>query len=552
MALATRCPHCQTAFRVASDQLKLRSGLVRCGTCKEIFNGIENLLHPDEDINAAVNAPAGSTASRWPPSTSARATPENSAPSSQVSESAPSASPAALATPPTAVGMRRDTRTRAEKSENTLFQELIAEVDHPAPPAPPEPEPVTPVTPVKSGYAASYAPVQMAPLLRTPGSMLAGLGGVRIGSAPIAHEPEPEHLQGDEIDPVPEQESADMAPEAEAVESARHDEAGSVSVGVSGADAQDRASLWQAATGDFDEDGTYFPGGEGSRQAESAIQAEVRTESAYPRASFGEAAHLFARDGMDVAPGAAQASMSPLPGLLRPSRIDDEHAAPMPDEMAHDPLPAAPDAVAAAIRAVPAASTRVLPVKPGGDAGIDADADANDLPDFVSQDLRRQGLQRIVRPLLYVLGVLLALLLLSQLVYAFRTSIAANFPQTRPVLDDACRVIGCSVGLPMQIDSVSIESSDFQPLPDQRDQFVLTVLLRNRSATVQAWPSIELTLNDTTDKVVARRVIGARDYLPVGATPAKGFNASSEQPIRLVFELARVTASGYRVYLFYP
>ena len=58
MALATRCPHCQTAFRVASDQLKLRAGLVRCGTCKEIFNGIENLLHPDEDIGAANAAPA--------------------------------------------------------------------------------------------------------------------------------------------------------------------------------------------------------------------------------------------------------------------------------------------------------------------------------------------------------------------------------------------------------------------------------------------------------------------------------------------------------------
>jgi predicted Zn finger-like uncharacterized protein len=28
MALATRCPHCQTTFRVANDQLKLHAGLV--------------------------------------------------------------------------------------------------------------------------------------------------------------------------------------------------------------------------------------------------------------------------------------------------------------------------------------------------------------------------------------------------------------------------------------------------------------------------------------------------------------------------------------------
>ncbi|MFT5961409.1 MAG: putative Zn finger-like uncharacterized protein [Burkholderiaceae bacterium] len=56
MALATQCPHCQTTFRVAHDQLKLRAGLVRCGACKQIFNGIEHLLRPGE--TAATNVAA--------------------------------------------------------------------------------------------------------------------------------------------------------------------------------------------------------------------------------------------------------------------------------------------------------------------------------------------------------------------------------------------------------------------------------------------------------------------------------------------------------------
>src|SRR5450830_1234800 len=47
MALATQCPFCQTTFRVAQDQLKLRGGLVRCGSCKEVFNGNEHLVSPD-------------------------------------------------------------------------------------------------------------------------------------------------------------------------------------------------------------------------------------------------------------------------------------------------------------------------------------------------------------------------------------------------------------------------------------------------------------------------------------------------------------------------
>lgn len=57
MALATRCPHCKTTFRVAQDQLKLRGGIVRCGACHEIFDGNASLV--DLDAKPAVEpAPA--------------------------------------------------------------------------------------------------------------------------------------------------------------------------------------------------------------------------------------------------------------------------------------------------------------------------------------------------------------------------------------------------------------------------------------------------------------------------------------------------------------
>jgi predicted Zn finger-like uncharacterized protein len=47
MALATRCPHCGTTFRVAADQLKLRGGIVRCGKCSEVFDGNATLVDTD-------------------------------------------------------------------------------------------------------------------------------------------------------------------------------------------------------------------------------------------------------------------------------------------------------------------------------------------------------------------------------------------------------------------------------------------------------------------------------------------------------------------------
>src|SRR5690348_690217 len=66
MVLATRCPHCRTTFRVVQDQLKLRGGLVRCGACKEIFNGVENLLRPTQSLQERPEKEAGQQAPERP------------------------------------------------------------------------------------------------------------------------------------------------------------------------------------------------------------------------------------------------------------------------------------------------------------------------------------------------------------------------------------------------------------------------------------------------------------------------------------------------------
>ena len=54
--LATRCPHCHTVFRVVADQLKLRDGLVRCGHCREVFDGRVYLCEPPGEATDATDA----------------------------------------------------------------------------------------------------------------------------------------------------------------------------------------------------------------------------------------------------------------------------------------------------------------------------------------------------------------------------------------------------------------------------------------------------------------------------------------------------------------
>nr|WKF57338.1 hypothetical protein HUO10_001817 [Paraburkholderia busanensis] len=48
MLLATRCPFCETVFRLQPAQLALRRGLVRCGHCHEVFDASSSLFDVPE------------------------------------------------------------------------------------------------------------------------------------------------------------------------------------------------------------------------------------------------------------------------------------------------------------------------------------------------------------------------------------------------------------------------------------------------------------------------------------------------------------------------
>lgn len=42
--MRTRCPACDTVFRVTSDQLRAKAGKVRCGYCQVVFNAFDELI----------------------------------------------------------------------------------------------------------------------------------------------------------------------------------------------------------------------------------------------------------------------------------------------------------------------------------------------------------------------------------------------------------------------------------------------------------------------------------------------------------------------------
>ncbi len=177
-------------------------------------------------------------------------------------------------------------------------------------------------------------------------------------------------------------------------------------------------------------------------------------------------------------------------------------------------------------------------------------AEDDEEPEFVRQAARRERAGRAAR-LAMIAGIpLLAVALLLQGAWTLRNGLAANYPALKPALSTLCIPLGCKVELPHQIDALAVEQGELQTLAPATFSYV--TVLRNQSRSVQAWPHVELVLNDGADKPVLRRVFAPRDYLPGPDDAAQGFRPRSEQSIKLYFQVNRLEASGYHIAIFYP
>ncbi|HQR03915.1 MAG: zinc-ribbon domain-containing protein [Proteobacteria bacterium] len=157
------------------------------------------------------------------------------------------------------------------------------------------------------------------------------------------------------------------------------------------------------------------------------------------------------------------------------------------------------------------------------------------------------------RPWGWIIGTTCSLIcLLLQMTFLYRTEIAVLAPRLKPMLEAACKPLGCAIPLPRKPDLLSIEASDLHPDPSQPGHLSLSATLRNRAPFAQEYPLLEITLTDMTDKPLLVRSLKPAEYLPRGTDPLRGFAARADQPLRLELDASPLAAAGYRLYLYYP
>jgi predicted Zn finger-like uncharacterized protein len=150
-----------------------------------------------------------------------------------------------------------------------------------------------------------------------------------------------------------------------------------------------------------------------------------------------------------------------------------------------------------------------------------------------------------------IASLLLLTILLAQAAYFFRIDLAAQFPELKPVLGEYCKMLKCSIPLPRHADLINIESSSLEADTANENQVTLIALLRNHAPYTQDYPDLELTLNNTQDQPLARRLFHPADYLPPTENAAAGLQANHELGISLHLNTTTVKPAGYRLVLLY-
>ncbi|MBL8443846.1 MAG: zinc-ribbon domain-containing protein [Zoogloeaceae bacterium] len=150
------------------------------------------------------------------------------------------------------------------------------------------------------------------------------------------------------------------------------------------------------------------------------------------------------------------------------------------------------------------------------------------------------------------IGMLLGLLG-TQSAYLFRDDITRQWPELRPIYLEACARLGCDLPLPKDAGLIEIETSDLEIEPGRPARYTLNAVVRNRARFPQQHPHLELTLTDSRDRPVVRRVLAPNEWLADTTALAGGLGPTSSHPVRLSFETSGVgNAVGYRIYAFFP
>jgi predicted Zn finger-like uncharacterized protein len=150
-----------------------------------------------------------------------------------------------------------------------------------------------------------------------------------------------------------------------------------------------------------------------------------------------------------------------------------------------------------------------------------------------------------------LISLLLLLVFIGLSVYFLRGKIASEYPQLKPALERICKKLNCTIDLPKNLGLISIGNSDMQEDDDYQAVINLSSSLQNNATYSQAYPNIELTLTDSDDTPVIKKLIKPKDYLVSKKKLAQGLAPHEIANIKIALRVDEASVASYRILLLY-
>lgn len=156
------------------------------------------------------------------------------------------------------------------------------------------------------------------------------------------------------------------------------------------------------------------------------------------------------------------------------------------------------------------------------------------------------------KPKFIGLAVAASVLLLFQVLFFFRTELSSEVPGARPVFESTCAALGCTVPYAKKGELLRTEWSELTYVPDHPNLVQFSATLRNLAQYPMAFPYLELSLKDSDDIIIAKKVFAPEDYLMREVFSQGKFDANSEVKVSLPMDLGTLKSAGYSLIWFYP
>jgi hypothetical protein len=138
------------------------------------------------------------------------------------------------------------------------------------------------------------------------------------------------------------------------------------------------------------------------------------------------------------------------------------------------------------------------------------------------------------------------------MVYFYRNDIVDTMPAAKPLLDQYCKLLGCTVQPPLRPELLNIESSEMRMDIQDSSKIILNATVRNYAPYPLAFPSFEVTLTDSRDEPIASHVFSPDSYLEKNEIRSSAIGPDYEFNVRLHLDSSGLSAAGYRLSLIYP